>query len=334
MRKEIGMLFIHGIGHDNHLEASSFERSVDELEAWIVREIPMSANSVSFQKVRWQEELEVHQSQVFLASVQKPARITGAFEDILTWMKLSAPKRWFIRFFRKGIESALPRAFVKGRSLLVSYLGDAAAYEHRAGELDSAYNRIHTKVHDALMRIYKEAGDRAVPVIVVAHSFGSHIVSNYIWDAQVDREVRNGNLKAHAARRGIWRVEPMEEVDEKRRDFLSLGTLYRFFSTGCNIALFVSGLGKIKTFMAPVPGFKWLTYWDLNDVLSWPLKELAFNGHIPEKPYAEIVTEEKVLEMSGIFPHDEYWKQELFLKRLGSELRHLIQEQGEVISVT
>ena len=326
MAKDIGLIFIHGIGEDQHLDGSAFGLAVNELREWIDSTLPGIVSRVSFQTVRWQEDLEANQAHVFDTTMRTPPRLTGVIEDITQRLKLSLVQKFGIGLFRKLIKRMLPGLFSNARNLLVSYLGDAAAYEHRAGNPDSAYNRIHAKVRDALGEIYREAGDRPVPVFVVAHSFGSHIVSNYIWDAQVEARSRKGNPEALEARRGIWRLESMARMEEIDRSFYAMKTLRCFFSTGCNIALFVSGLKQVEAFQAPSHLFKWITYWDPNDVLSWPLKELTFEGHIPEKPFEGIVTEEYTMDMGGVFPHEQYWKHPQFRDRLAIELLQALDE--------
>ena len=47
-----------------------------------------------------------------------------------------------------------------------------------------------------------------------------------------------------------------------------------FFSAGCNIPLFVSSPNQIQTIMPPNDRFRWMNYFDKDDLLVWPLGPL------------------------------------------------------------
>ena len=47
-----------------------------------------------------------------------------------------------------------------------------------------------------------------------------------------------------------------------------------FFSAGCNIPLFVSGPNQVQTIMPPNDRFRWINYFDKDDLLVWPLGPL------------------------------------------------------------
>jgi len=106
------------------------------------------------------------------------------------------------------------------RTLLLSALGDAVGYRQlpsggrRSGEETRTYNRVHTRVRQSMATLYKDQlSNRAVPLVVLAHSFGGHILSNYIWDSQ---------------RRPDRRLSPFERMN----------WLTGFITFGCNIPLF------------------------------------------------------------------------------------------------
>ena len=43
-----------------------------------------------------------------------------------------------------------------------------------------------------------------------------------------------------------------------------------FFSAGCNVPLFVSGPNQIQTIMPPNDQFRWINYFDKDDLLVCP----------------------------------------------------------------
>ena len=62
-------------------------------------------------------------------------------------------------------------------------MGGVTAYRqvpHSSG----TYDKIHGVVREAISKLKAELGDDDKPVIVMAHSMGSVIMSNYIYDRQ------------------------------------------------------------------------------------------------------------------------------------------------------
>ena len=96
----------------------------------------------------------------------------------------------------------------------------------------------------------------------------------------------------------------------------------RLITTGCNIPLFVAGRDeeKIKPIKPLNDAFKWLNYYDKDDVLGWPLSQLS-------PAYAEAVVDKQMNAgfFAGLTPlsHVHYWRDRTFLKALGNELRKL-----------
>lgn len=73
------------------------------------------------------------------------------------------------------------------RKLLASYGGDALCYQPRHG-LDSFYKSAHQGLDDALS-ILNHKMEHDGKLIIVAHSLGTIIVNNFIWDYQNDSSV-------------------------------------------------------------------------------------------------------------------------------------------------
>jgi alpha-beta hydrolase superfamily lysophospholipase len=73
------------------------------------------------------------------------------------------------------------------RKFVVGYIADALAYRqvpNCSGQMGNTYDKIHGVVHEAVTGLKADLGDGDKPVIVIAHSLGSVIMSNYIWDRQ------------------------------------------------------------------------------------------------------------------------------------------------------
>ena len=211
---------------------------------------------------------------------------------------------------------ALERAVLSWRSLrkfALFYLGDVSAYLYKPEAPDSTYMLVHRRIETALSALQRELGGEDGPVVVIAHSLGCYILSNYIWDAQSTRQGRA---------RGIWR-------DEIPTTFQSLGTCRLFLTSGCNIPLFVCGLDDIQAIDRPNQDFKWFNYYDKDDILGWPLKPLSSEG---PNAYQTIVDEDieinvgsKPWETMTPLSHSKYWEDKDFINPVARLITELYQ---------
>lgn len=176
------------------------------------------------------------------------------------------------------------------RKFVLEAFGDGVTYEHQRELPDSTYMQVHRhiqgKIAEANALIHQHPGAK---LVVVAASLGSHIFSNYLYDAQK-------NL-------GIFKDKPATD-EEKLEHLAHLATL------GCNIPLFVSGLPKerIIAFRKPKNNtFEWFNYYDSDDVLGWPLKELS-------PSFEQLVTDVHVNTGMYVGSHVRYWDDNEFTK--------------------
>jgi len=192
--------------------------------------------------------------------------------------------------------------YMKLRRFVVNFLGDAIAYQRvPAGQQKKdVYGEIHRAVAEAMRALRTELGTDA-PLVVVAHSLGCHIMSNYIWDLQHPNDA----------------TEVAPSTAFERGD-----TLAGMFTLGCNIALFSLAYNRMIPITFPAknvakcfPGrsadevkavARWLNLFDRDDILGYPLKPLS-----PE--YAAAVTEDREVNVGNIatswtpLSHNEYW---------------------------
>ncbi len=85
------------------------------------------------------------------------------------------------------------------RKFAISALGDASAYRKTADRKDSAYEDIHKKV-SAVVEELDDPDQPKKPLIVMAHSLGGYIMSNYIYDMQKRRNRQSGTVR----RQHLW----------------------------------------------------------------------------------------------------------------------------------
>lgn len=181
--------------------------------------------------------------------------------------------------------------WVKLRRFFLNAFGDAAAYRCIPGQFDSTYYQIHDLVHKGLASLGGKLGD-GKPLIVLAHSLGSVIISNYIWDRQHGTD---------AARYGATAFERME-------------TLAGLVTFGSNIPLFVLACDPVECITFPPATLpdeikakaRWLNFFDPDDILGWPLKELSDS-------YRNTVSADLEINVGGILTawnpasHSGYW---------------------------
>lgn len=183
------------------------------------------------------------------------------------------------------------------RKFMLFAFSDAATLEHHSDHPDSAYVLAQAKIRATLdSALGKAGGDAKTPVVVVGHSLGCQVVSNYIWDAQQTKPA------------GVWLHQPLPsgEAGTLRDRFLRFRTLRLMLTTGCNIPLFVAGLNRIDPFKRPTTAFEWHNFYDKDDVLGWPLRPLS-------AAYRAIVKKDTEMNSGGLFQswnplsHNGYW---------------------------
>lgn len=230
MAAKIGVLIIHGMGKTK----PGF--SADMVEALKKRlgKIKVPLDDIAFQEIYWQDI--VQSKQTFYMEEARNVRLDG---QLL-------------------------------RGILLNFLADATMYQqipNRQGAI-SVYERIHERVHKKIIALEKNVKKKA-PLIVMAHSLGGHIMSNYIWDRQ-----------------DYWQKKK-KPIDDPlgKTDFQRMETLVSFITFGCNIPLFVMATDPYRPIHVPSPSKliptkwnksnKWLNFYDPDDVLGWPLRPLA-----------------------------------------------------------
>lgn len=187
--------------------------------------------------------------------------------------------------------------WVKQRKFLITAFGSATTYLSKG---DHSYQQMYDKVHQSLVSLQEKLRGENKPLIVMAHSLGAMIVSDYIWDRQVRRE----------------------EAKYGRTPFERMETLCGLVTFGANIPLFALAyhiMASIKFPPAQLPEnlrrqAKWINLYDPDDVLGWPLKTLNAS-------YRESVTEdieirvENILNSWNLVTHAKaYWGDENFIR--------------------
>ncbi|TMV08828.1 hypothetical protein FGK63_06820 [Ruegeria sediminis] len=202
------------------------------------------------------------------------------------------------------------------REFVVRNLSDAASYRQTPDGTDKTYEAIHAQVDRVMEDVRVQVGDQA-PVLLLAHSLGGHIMSNYIYDLQ--RHLLDTGQTLHST--------PVRNMQ----------TVAGIMTFGCNIPIFLFAYPEASiTPIAPpnsaLPqGLRFQTWWynffDKHDVLGYPLRDCA-------PAYDLLVASREIRDVSinsgNIFTswnplsHNGYWKDPDLYEPVGRMIRNML----------
>lgn len=208
------------------------------------------------------------------------------------------------------------------RTFLINFLADIVAYQVDRDDY-AGYIKVHAYFADTIKKLRSQTSDTA-PLIVVAHSLGTIIASNYLYDLQNDfQHEQRTKFKAECIERY---VKPENYHQVLRPEIKKLigdnpfehgETLTYFITMGCPLPIYNMrhknppyGLPielpapMLRQHHAGLQG-KWLNFYDKDDIIGFALQ--ALNGC-----YSKVVEDVEVnvgpfLENWNPFSHRGYW---------------------------
>lgn len=202
------------------------------------------------------------------------------------------------------------------RDLVLGGFGDLIAYLGSPHGMSEYYEGIHRRVEDSLSHLeakIRRAGEdpETTPLVIMGHSLGCYIASNYLWDHQ------------HSA--GSYAVA--------RSAFTACDTLVQLITFGCNLPLTSLAVDELQVARPVGKGWykcftdqggelykasvKWLNFYDPDDILGYPLRPMG-GGYEREVDDVEINT-------GGLFlSHVRYWTDNGMTKPVAARLRQLL----------
>ena len=166
-------------------------------------------------------------------------------------------------------------------------------------------------IRDALERGFRDcAGNADAPVVVVAQWLGGQVFSSYAWDAGKGQNIHVND----------------ESGDPKLEAFVRLKSLRQVTTTGCNIPIFTAGLRRRVNFNRPNEAVVWDNFYDPDDVLGWPLRQLD-----PHENTYDWVRDHPIAAgnfLTGWNPaaHLGYWTDKDILNPISESIRTLLSE--------
>ncbi len=220
----VACLVCHGIGQT----ASGYSHPLRDAVLGRIAAQGLAPTAVHWQEVLWSDILEPRQQRYLAAACPRHR---------LTWRSLRTP--------------------------VMASLADAVAYQRIADHASGAYVAIHGRVAEAVAAARRATGPEA-PVILIGHSLGAVVWSNYVWDLQHDAAVAP---VAEAAICPMTRLQTLAGL-------LSLGTTLPLFALAYQEPQPIAFPGCAL----PPPlraAARWLNLFARSDVLGWPLAEIG-----------------------------------------------------------
>ncbi|WP_020007694.1 hypothetical protein [Salinicoccus albus] len=194
------------------------------------------------------------------------------------------------------------------RRFVVEFLADTVAYQPAPALNGQNYDKVHALLSQNLSLLREKAGPHA-PLCVISESLGSVVATNYFYDLQ--KKQRNIGKRTER----YIEDTPLEKGE----------TLNLFYTLGSPLALWSLRFNNFgEPINVPAPsvhqhypnlGGEWLNFYDKNDILAYPLKELNSN-------YQKAVTKDIEVNAGGLltswnpFSHTKYDTNDYIIDRI------------------
>jgi len=275
MAKKLAVAVIHGMGQQ-------------------IKKDPMDSAEISFSRAlrdRLRVDLGSH---AFDAGI--------AWREIYWAHELQPRQDAYEAAMRKVSSFGWLRRFVMHR------LSDAGSYYKPEKLPGSTYDKVHGHIERVIAELEADVPP-GTPLLLIAHSLGGHMLSNYIWD------VTHGSRPVPGG-------------------FQSFESFAGFVTFGCNIPVFVFAHDKVTPIqfpgfggVAPVSPW-WRNYYSRSDPLGYPLKPIGFGyadlaeaGGLRDYP---IAVGFPVIESLTPLSHNAYWRDRGFARRVAGFMRDIM----------
>ena len=158
-------------------------------------------------------------------------------------------------------------ASLRLREFVLYLVSDMVAYTGIPGRDSDTYRKTNELIFKSIKNLEEKLPEDA-PLVIIAASLGTSLISNYIWDRQ------------KLSDDDPWINTPFQRFE----------TLTGFFLFGNNIPLFITGYDpddwkpvkfpseKLAPELKPLA--KWVNYYDRHDPLGFPMKDI--NQHLKD----------------------------------------------------
>jgi|SRR4051812_28171819 hypothetical protein len=202
------------------------------------------------------------------------------------------------------------------RQLMIDFVADAFAYQI-ADDDRHIYDAIHGVFAKTLKTLAQVAGPKA-PLCIIAHSLGTIITSNFIYDLQFNSPQKQ--LISEDVRRAMGDPPTPLELGE------TLNLLYTMGSPLPLWSLRYQRFGKPihvpdhhMKLHYPDLGWEWINFYDADDAIGYPLRKL-------NTAYGKVVSEDREVNVGNLLQrwnpasHVGYWKSKDVLNPISQKL--------------
>lgn len=184
------------------------------------------------------------------------------------------------------------------RRLFITFLSDATSYKDRDG-----YKLAQLRLSDEIAKL-KQNLDEDSPIIVVAHSMGAMLISDYVYDEQ---------------------KPPVEQKDWNKTKIVQ--NLRAIVTFGCNIPLFETGHKKTVSIQRPSEKFEWLNFFSPFDPLGYKM-ETYYQEELNEVHKPSFIKDKEIYPGGlftswNFFSHASYWTS----TEISSAIRRIIKSE-------
>jgi len=200
------------------------------------------------------------------------------------------------------------RGYGTPREFLFHMIGDVVAYQPirhpqisaQALPQQDTYVAVHSVVAQGLRELAQAAGPDA-PLFIIAHSLGTVVVSNYIYDLQQEFVFQRHIIPHHVR-------ENMGDTPFERGE-----TIACFISMGSPLALWSL---RYHTFDQAIRVPVWLNIYDKDDLLAYPLEPIIGREYVRDCPVNAGGTFASATPLS----HVAYWTDKDVIRIITDEL--------------
>jgi hypothetical protein len=285
---EIGVVIIHGMGDP----APDFAAP---LISGLTRLLGDDAAAVAFEPCFWSDILQTSEDEIWRRLEDSPAA-----------MRLNFVRKWVV-------------------GTLGDPTGYLSGYEKRGVPV---MHTVHQRFAQSLAAVEGRLRDAArAPLVVLAHSLGCVVVTNYLWNIErAAGEVGTNSVSTmHAGAREVARY-PFGDSSFQR-----LETLTGLVTFGCNIPLFLPPALPYECVRFPRPmlppslcdSARWLNIYDPYDILGYPLNDIWDEKHGTTIDDVTLEVGMPGLSMTPL-SHTFYWNDGGFQSMVAGELKRVL----------
>ena len=268
-------MVVHGIGEEHAGYSAALRAGIERAMRTALNRClphPLSSDETLFiaEEAQWDRYVSPQQAALRKALQQQIPRVvfTG-----LSW------RLWW--------GAILSQLILRARARAVPFIGDILAYQRA-----DAQHLIHSELDAALARLATHLGTSPTPppLTIVAHSLGTVIASDFLWDRWMRAPQRLGGL-----------------------------TLRNFFTMGSPMAFYALkyGSGRVEQFEKPItiaPPGCWVNIFHIDDPVATALRPL-------NQAYADAVLQDAEIRNAALLgAHTSYWSDSRVHEVIGHKL--------------